>query len=327
MLTVGGMWIIPEAPPIPLPIWPAFLLVIGLTTLTVHFVLIQSTLASVLVAGFSRDHAQVVLARAPILVAFLINFGIPPLLVVQSLYGSFFYSGSLLMAKQWLSVVFLLMASYGLVYFARYTKRLDFSRWASLLAALGILTIAFIYSNVMSWMIRPGGWEEAYRAGGMHLYPQRSEALLRWAWILGPALCWMGYFWSEKFRPFFYAGILVSGAAFGLLMSHIGYTLTVNQKLFQWASFGLLALVGLFGVDSSGKVKCFVMAALGLDALAKVLTRHFIRESLLSDTYQFMAIPIRIQPSVIAAVIATLVLGVVLTFWMWRIVKKEGLAL
>lgn len=321
-----GVWI-PATPPIPLPIWPAFLLVIGLVALAVHFVLIQSTLASVLVAGLSRDHAQVVLARAPILVAFLINFGIPPLLVAQSLYGSFFYSGSLLMAKQWLAVVFLLMASYGLVYFARYTKRLDLSRGAALLAALGILTIAFIYSNVMSWMIRPGAWAEAYTAGGMHLYPRRAEVLLRWAWILGPALCWMGYFWYERFRTFFLAGILVSGAAFGLLMSHIGYPLTVNQKLFQWASFGLLMLVGIFGVDSGGKVRCVVMAALALDAGAKVLTRHFIRESLISDYHQFMAIPTHMQTSVVAAVIATLVLGVVLTLWMWRIVHKEGIAL
>lgn len=321
------MNVIAEMPPIPLPIWPAFLLVIGLVALAVHFVLIQSTLASVLVAGFSRNHAQVVLARAPILVAFLINFGIPPLLVAQSLYGSFFYSGSLLMAKQWLSVVFLLMASYGLVYFARYTKRLDLSRGAALLAALGILIIAFIYSNVMSWMIRPGAWAEAYSAGGMHLYPRREEVLLRWAWILGPALCWMGYFWYERFRAFFFAGILVSGAAFGLLMANIGYPLTVNQKFFQWASFGLLALVGMFGVDSSGKVRVVVMAALALDACAKVLTRHFIRESLINDYHQFMDIPTYMQTSVVTAVIATLVLGVVLTLWMWRIVHKEGIAL
>lgn len=323
---MSGVWI-PETPPIPLPIWPAFLLVIGLVTLTVHFLLIQSTLASVLVAGFSRDHAQVVLARAPILVAFLINFGIPPLLVAQSLYGSFFYSGSILIAGPWLSVVFLLMASYGLVYFARYTSRLDYSRWASLLSALGILVIAFIYSNVMSWMIHPGGWSESYQTAGSHLYPRSEEAGLRWAWILGPALCWMGYFWPSRFRPLFFTGVIVSGAAFGLLMSHIGYPLTVNQKLFQWASFGLLMLIGLFGVDSSGKVRCVVMAALALDACAKVLTRHFIREALISDYHQFMAIPTYMQPSVVGAVIGTLILGVVLTLWMWRIVQKEGIAL
>lgn len=323
---MSGIWI-PAQPPIDLPIWPMFLLVVGLITLAVHFVLIQSTLASVLVAGLSRDHAQVVLARAPILVAFLINFGIPPLLVAQSLYGSFFYSGSILMAKQWLAVVFLLMGSYGLVYFARYTKRLDFSRGAALLAALGIFTIAFIYSNVMSWMIHPGGWAEAFRAGGMHLYPRTEEAIFRWAWILGPAICWMGYFWSERFRTFFFAGILISGAAFGLLMSDIGYPLTVNQKIYQWASFGLLALVGLFGVDASGKVRCVVMAALALDACSKVLTRHFIREALIGDLHQFTAIPTTMQTSVVIAVIATLVLGVVLTLWMWRIVQKEGIAL
>lgn len=323
---MSGVWI-PQTPPIMLPIWPQFLLVIGLLTLAVHFILIHSTLASVLVACTSRDHAQVVLARAPILVAFLINFGIPPLLVVQSLYGSFFYTGSILMAKPWLAVVFLLMASYGLVYFARYTQRLDFSRWASLLAALGILTIGFIYSNVMSWMIRPGGWDEAFRVGGMHMYPRSSEAALRWAWILGPALCWMGYFWPARFKAFFFAGILVSGAAFGLLMTQIGYPLTVNQKMFQWVSFGLLAVVGLFGVDSSGKVRCVVMAALALDACAKVLSRHFIREALIREHHNFMSIPIQIQPSVVAAVIATLVLGVVLTLWMGRIVKKEGITL
>ncbi len=325
----GGVFI-PAAPPIPLPIWPQFLLVIGLITLAVHFVLVQSTLASVLVGGLSRNHAQVVLSRAPILVAFLINFGIPPLLVVQSLYGSFFYSGSLMMAGTWLSVVFMLMASYGLVYFARYTSRLDWSRWASLLAALGILTIGFIYSNVMSWMIHPGGWAENYQTvGGLHLYPRSSEAILRWAWVLGPALCWMGWLWTERFRQFFFAGILVSGAAFGLLMTHIGYPLSTSQKMFQWLSFGLLTLVGLFGVDSTGKIRCSVtvMAALSIDALSKVLTRHFIREALISDYHNFMAIPIRIQHSVIAAVYGALLLFVVLGLWLWRVVRKEGIAL
>ncbi|MBI4179425.1 hypothetical protein HY522_08400 [bacterium] len=324
---MSGIYI-PAPPPIPLPIWPHFLLFIGLLTLAVHFVLIQSTLASVLTAAFSRDHAQTVLARAPILMAFVINLGIPPLLVVQSLYGSLFYSGSLLIAKPWLSVVFLIMASYGLIYFARYTSRLDFSRWASLAAALGILSVAFIYSNVMSWMIHPGGWAEAYKAGGAaHFYPRSEEAILRWAWILGPAICWMGWMWPSRFRAFFFTGIIVSGAAFGLLMSNIQYPIPASQKMYQWASFGLLAGTALFGLDSSGKVRCFVMVSLALDALAKVLTRHWIRESVLGDIYNFQAIPIQIQQSVIVAVVATLLFGVVMGLWMWQIVRKQGIAL
>jgi len=317
------------APPIPLPIWPNFLLVIGLITLAVHFVLVQSTLASVFVAGLSRDHAQVVLARAPILVAFLINFGIPPLLVVQSLYGSFFYAGSLLMAKQWLAVVFLIMAAYGLVYFARYTSRLDLSRGASLLSGLLILGIAFLYSNVMSWMIHPGAWLEAYREGGMHLYPRTAEAALRWAWILGPALCWMGWFWPERFRTLFFGGILVSGIAYAALLDVAAYSLAGNQKLYQWGSLGALALAGVLGIGGDGKVRCSVMGVLALDAFTKVLTRHWIRESILAGQfdYHYTAIPVVIQTSVVTAVYVALFLGVVLGVWMWRVVKKDGLAL
>jgi len=324
----GGIWI-PETPPIPLPIWPAFLLVIGLVTLAVHFMLIQSTLASVLVAGLSRDHAQVVLARAPILVAFLINFGIPPLLVVQALYGSFFYSGSILIAGPWLAVVFLLMGSYALVYFARYTSRLDYSRWASLLSAAGILTIAFIYSNVMSWMIHPGAWGEAYQSAGSHWYPRTAEATLRWAWILGPALCWMGYFWPARFRPLFFTGLIVSGVAFAGLLSVAQYPLTGGQKLYQWAALGILAVVGVAGVDAGGKLRCQVMpiVALALDAASKVLTRHWIRESQIRDLHNIWTLPVQIQPSVVAVTIGSLVLFVGLGLWMWNVVRKEGVAL
>ena len=299
----------------------------SLVTLTVHFVLIQVTLASCAVAGISQDHGQTALSRAPILFAFLINLGIPPLLSLQAIYGPLFYSGSILMAWQWIAVIPSLICVYGLIYFARYTKSLPCSRKAALLAAIGILGIAFIYSNMVSWMSHPGGWAESYQKAGTHLYPRRGETVLRWAWILGPALCWMGWLWPARFRALFFSGIIVSSAAFVALFRVADYHLASGTMNCQWGSLAILAVVGFLGLDSSGAVRGVVKWALVVDSFCKVLTRHWIRQSLIGDQYNFLSIPVQTQQSVLIAVAGTFVLGGVMGLWMWEKIRKEGISI
>ena len=102
--------------------------------------------------------------RLPTVMAFVINLGVPPLLFAQVLYGRALYTSSVLIGAYWISVIFLLMASYyGLYYSA---KRAEARRpWTAtgLAALLLALTIAFIYSNNMTLMLRPQVWAGMYR--------------------------------------------------------------------------------------------------------------------------------------------------------------------
>ncbi len=100
------------------------------------------------------------LARTiPYSLAFTINFGVAPLLFLQTLYGQFFYTSTVLMAVFWLSIPFLIIISYYLLYIYNY----QFENIGHQSALLGIpsaafLLIAFLFVNNISLMETPESW-------------------------------------------------------------------------------------------------------------------------------------------------------------------------
>jgi hypothetical protein len=128
--------------------------------------------------------------RLPTLMAFVINLGIPPLLFAQVLYGRALYTSSVLIGAYWISVIGLLMASYYGLYAA--AKRADERRpWTTpgLAALLLILTIAFIYSNNMTLMLRPQAWMSQYHTSpaGFQLNSDDPALLPRWFFFMAGA--------------------------------------------------------------------------------------------------------------------------------------------
>lgn len=102
--------------------------------------------------------------RLPTVMAFVINLGVPPLLFAQVLYGRALYTSSVLIGAYWISVIFLLMGSYYGLYYSAKRAEAGKSWTATGLAALLLaLTIAFIYSNNMTLMLRPQVWVDMYR--------------------------------------------------------------------------------------------------------------------------------------------------------------------
>lgn len=115
----------------------------------------------------SRDMVQasgMIAHRLPTVMTFLINLGVPPLLFAQVLYGRALYTSSVLIGAYWISVIFLLMASYyGLYYSAKRAEAGNSWTATGLAALLLALTIAFIYSSNMTLMLRPQVWAGMYR--------------------------------------------------------------------------------------------------------------------------------------------------------------------
>jgi hypothetical protein len=145
--------------------------------------------------------AGMIVHRLPTLMAFVINLGVPPLLFAQVLYGRALYTSSVLIGAFWISVIFLLVASYyGLYVAARRSEERRSWTAVGFAVLLLTLTIAFIYSNNMTLMLRPQVWASMYRASPSGLQHNTGDPTLLPRWL---------FFLSSAFP--------VAGAALGLL--------------------------------------------------------------------------------------------------------------
>ena len=145
-----------------------------------------------------RLNASAALARRlPVVMTYVINLGVPPLLFAQVLYGRALYTSSVLIGVYWIAVVFLLMACYWLIYqFAAGTASGKSVWWQGLLAWVLAGAIARIYATNMTLMLRPEVWGEMYAASanGTHLPPHDPTLFPRWLFMLAGGL-WVSGIW------------------------------------------------------------------------------------------------------------------------------------
>ena len=193
--------------PLPAPVWLFKLL--HIVTLALHFCAVELLLGGLLVAtclcffGGLRggtpllrlNAAASLTRRLPIVMTYVINLGVPPLLFTQVLYGRAFYTSSVLIGAYWISVIFLLMACYWLLY--RFNAAVERGRsawWLGLAAWLLAGTIAKILSTTMTLMIRPEVWTAMYSASAMgnHLPPHDPTLMPRWLFMLTGGLVFAG---------------------------------------------------------------------------------------------------------------------------------------
>lgn len=158
--------LIPTADAIPVH-WGWFKALLILT-FTVHILLMNAMLGSGVIAFVSRfrddegtrDLQKDVSNKLPFLIAFAVNFGVAPLLFLQTLYGHFFYVSSQLMAVPWLSVIGLLIVGYYSAYLYKYKFEGLADRRSGFLGATVILLliVGFIFVNNMTLMLAPSSW-------------------------------------------------------------------------------------------------------------------------------------------------------------------------
>ena len=94
--------------PLPAPIWLFKLL--HIVTLSLHFVAVEMLLGGLLLAvllSLSRSPYAHVTARAlarrlTVVMTYVINLGVPPLLFAQVLYGRALYTSSVLIGVYWI---------------------------------------------------------------------------------------------------------------------------------------------------------------------------------------------------------------------------------
>jgi hypothetical protein len=178
--------------PLPAPIW--LLKLLHIVTLALHFVAVEMLLGGLLLAVllslFGRSPSAKVTARAlarrlTVVMTFVINLAVPPLLFSQVLYGRALYTSSVLIGVYWISVIGLVSLTYWLLY--RFTARLEEGKsawWVGLSAWLLAGSIARLLSTNMTLMLRPEVWRQMYSASAMGAYLPPHDPTLEPRWLL-----------------------------------------------------------------------------------------------------------------------------------------------
>jgi hypothetical protein len=264
--------------PLPAPIW--LLKLLHIVTLSLHFVAVEMLLGGLLLAvvlsPFRNSPLAMVTARAlarrlTVVMTYVINLAVPPLLFSQVLYGRAIYTSSVLIGIYWISIIGLLTLTYWLLY--RFTARLEAGRsawWVGLSAWLLAGSIARLLSTNMTLMLRPEKWREMYSASAMGAYLPTGDPTLtpRWLLMMAGGLfiggLWLVYLAGRSTftaaEKKFVAGLGGKVAAgFGLVylaaglwaasvqpeIVKTGLHTDVLYKFFGFAGYGWLALVGV----------------------------------------------------------------------------------
>ena len=177
--------------PLPAPIWLFKLL--HIVTLSLHFLAMQMLLGGLLLAvvlslfpsALSQVAARALARRLTVVMTFVINLAVPPLLFAQVLYGRALYTSSVLIGLYWISIVVLLMLVYWLLY--KFSARLEAGRsgwWIGLSAWLVAGSIARLLSSNMTLMLRPEVWRRMYSASAAGAYLPTGDPTLTPRWLL-----------------------------------------------------------------------------------------------------------------------------------------------
>jgi hypothetical protein len=267
--------------PLPAPVW--LLKSLHIATWSLHIIAVQMLLGGLLVAAWlslaarrpeSRAAAAALARRLPIVMTYVINFGVPPLLFAQVLYGRALYTSSVLMGAWWIAVIPLLMACYWLLY--RFSARLETGRvawWIGAAACIVAAVVARIYAANMTLMLRPEAWQSMYAAdaAGLRLPAGDPTVWPRWLFVMAGSLLvaglWMIYLSGRKSfeeaaqRYLSAAGGRLAAVAAVLQIAAAYYVLRTQPAPLAGESFWIAELVWLAAAVLAAAVGLFAGAA------------------------------------------------------------------
>jgi hypothetical protein len=311
-----------------------FFWVLLVVTFWLHYLSVQLLIGSLIITlvevftGKPREQFFEGLKRLPVIMAFVINLGIPPLLFLQLLYAQFFYTSSVIMGIPWISTIPLLIVCYGCLYLARYEKREGrVPLWLGISLAAG-LTIAYFFTNNVTWMLHPETWPAAYRANpvGAHLYPETGGVLFRWLWIIAPAVTVVAA-WLRKSRGWGWVTVILGGLGGFLFQRNLGAQAAPADTLFI-IDYALLAalVILLLGVRPAELFYRLLGGWVLLKLVCMVAIRDTVRRHALASYYSYDSVPVQTDWSVVICFLLVFATGLYTLIWMYRR-GKEGLVL
>ncbi|HHX39900.1 MAG TPA: hypothetical protein GX715_08045 [Armatimonadetes bacterium] len=348
---------LPDAVPVPAPIWLVHFLL--LLTFTLHLVPMSFTLGGGILAAVAafrgrqdenqRRLSQVLSRALPPATAFAITTGVAPLLFVQVVYGQLFYTSSVLMAWLWLGVVPLLIAGYYGYYACALAPRVlgKHQPWVAAASAVAFVAVGTLWVMNVLLMLSPEKWSGIYARSTAGLYVNLADPAVwpRIAHMLVGALAVTGVWTAVLSR----AQVLVA-PEFAAWMRRQGIGLftgatAVNLAVGTWFLFSLpkpvlglfsggvtpsLVLLGLailLGVGAIGLLRIHLW--LGTAAMAGTLAcmailRHQVRLSYVAPHFNPETLAVQPQWGVFAIFAGALVVGLGVVGWMTVTYLKAG---
>lgn len=333
----------------PIPVHWAFIDVLLVLTFTVHILFMNAVFGGGVIALFNAAGEGEPLARnlsrkLPTVLALTINFGVSPLLFLQTNYGNFDYTGSVLMGGWWLIVIpFLLLAYYGLyVYDFKYSG-LRSGRPVTLALSLAFMVyIAFMFSNNMTIMLRPDVWVEYFNnANGLVLNLKDPAMYPRFLHFMVGALAVGGMFVAlvghrqgkERFiatgMKWFVRATMVN------VMLGLWFLMALPQRVMVQFMGGnilatgalLISICGAGAIFYFGSKRAVIPSALAtvFTVLFMATTRHFVRKLYLAPYFSVQDIPVTGQYGPMIMFLIGLCLVAALGTWMISTyLKAEG---
>ncbi|MGA3032975.1 MAG: hypothetical protein ABSD70_06805 [Terracidiphilus sp.] len=178
--------------PLPAPVW--LLKLLHIVTLALHFVAVEMLLGGLLLAillslfrksANAHVTARALARRLTIVMTYVINLAVPPLLFAQVLYGRALYTSSVLIGIYWIALIPTLILVYWLLY--KFSARLDAGKsawWVGLIAWLLAGSVARMLSSNMTLMLRPEAWQGMYSASAIGKYLPTGDPTLTPRWLL-----------------------------------------------------------------------------------------------------------------------------------------------
>jgi len=178
--------------PLPAPVW--LLKLLHVVTLSLHFVAVEMLLGGLLLAvvlslfrssPMSLTAARALAHRLTVVMTYVINLGVPPLLFAQVLYGRALYTSSVLIGVYWISIIGILILTYWLLY--RFAARLDAGKsawWVGLPAWLLAGFVARLLTSNMTLMLRPEVWRSMYSSSAMGAYLPTGDPTIEPRWLM-----------------------------------------------------------------------------------------------------------------------------------------------
>ena len=342
--------LIPSPDTIPVNWW--WFQILLLFTFLIHLILMNFVLGGSLITlwdilkgkPLNRDAKSI-----PTMVALAVNFGVPPLLFVQVLYGNFFYTSSVMMAIAWIMVVpVLILAYYGAYIF---TEKVDkapvWSKISLSISALFLLIIAFIYVNNNTLALTPGRWGEYFNHSGGNFFNWGERTLIpRYLHMVIGAIAIAGlgkaiyYHFSkiastEKKKAEITRGLkifgwftiiqIVMGVWFwmalpkDIMMLFMGKNIAYTAIMLVSWIFGLLILHSAL----TGKLKTASLFGV-ITMVLMVIMRDLVRHAYLGDIFHPTDLVVSPQASPLIAFLLIFVIGLGAIYYMIKLLTKPS---
>jgi hypothetical protein len=345
-------FIIPQPDTIPVGWgWFQFLL---LLTFPIHLLAMNAMLGGLAIGivqhmkggTLQKQLAHRIAISLPLVIAFVVNFGVVPLLFVQVLYGQFIYSSSVLMGVFWILIIPILITAYysAYLYDFRFAQLGRAGVLVAVLAFVLLVVVGFFFSNNMLLMTSPERFGEYFsnRSGTMlalnqpEFWPRFLHMMLGAIGVGGLFVALLGKFRRQATPELAEHAERVGVKVFLVLT-------TINVLVGTWYLLSLpKASMMLFMGGSSGATVSFCIAlllaagalycaykrrfwltfyhAIGLVVVMTFL-RSWLRSTYLKDVFTLDQLQVVPQYSPMVFFIVTLVAGVICLGWL---IKKSS---